>query len=113
MQPFPTTHSTPPTDPVEWAAPALMDGAPPERQSRPGRSAGDAVTCTGEYKVCAARIEPVADSPGASVFPETLYRLRWPLASSFPSFVLGFGVWFGGLPRLAESLLQGLDSLGS
>ncbi len=31
--------------------------------------AGDAVTGTGEYKVCAARIEPVADSPGASIFP--------------------------------------------
>ncbi len=31
--------------------------------------AGDAVTGTGEYKVCAARIEPVADSPGAKIFP--------------------------------------------
>jgi formate dehydrogenase major subunit/formate dehydrogenase alpha subunit len=30
--------------------------------------AGDAVTGTGEYKVCAARIEPVTDSPGAKVF---------------------------------------------
>ena len=31
--------------------------------------AGDKVTGTGEYKVCAARIEPVADSPPEKVFP--------------------------------------------
>lgn len=31
--------------------------------------AGDAVTGTGEYKVCAARIEPVADGVAAKVFP--------------------------------------------
>jgi len=31
--------------------------------------AGDAVTGTGEYKVCAARIEPIAGSRAAKVFP--------------------------------------------
>lgn len=31
--------------------------------------AGDAVTGTGEYKVCAARIEPVADSEPAAMYP--------------------------------------------
>ena len=31
--------------------------------------AGDAVTGTGEYKVCAARIEPIAGAPVEKVFP--------------------------------------------
>ena len=31
--------------------------------------AGDKVTGTGEYKVCAARIEPVTDSQPEKVFP--------------------------------------------
>jgi len=31
--------------------------------------AGDAVTGTGEYKVCPARIEPIAGAPVEQVFP--------------------------------------------
>ncbi len=31
--------------------------------------AGDAITGTGEYKVCAARIEPIAGAPAEKVFP--------------------------------------------
>ena len=31
--------------------------------------AGDAITGTGEYKVCAARIEPIAGAPVEKVFP--------------------------------------------
>ncbi|MEJ2085208.1 MAG: molybdopterin dinucleotide binding domain-containing protein [Acidobacteriota bacterium] len=37
--------------------------------------AGDKVTGTGEYKVCAARIEPVADSKPEAVFPGSYARV--------------------------------------
>jgi len=38
--------------------------------------AGDAVTGTGEYKVCAARIEPVTESTPAQVFPGSFATAR-------------------------------------
>jgi len=38
--------------------------------------AGDAVTGTGEYKVCAARIEPVLESEPAKVFPGNFAEVR-------------------------------------
>ena len=38
--------------------------------------AGDAVTGTGEYKVCAARIEPVVDSAPEKVFPGNFAEAR-------------------------------------
>ncbi len=42
---------------------------PEARTNRLTTEAGDKVTGTGEYKVCAARIEPVAESRSADVFP--------------------------------------------
>ena len=42
---------------------------PEARTNRLTTDAGDAVTGTGEYKVCAARIEPVLDSEPQQVFP--------------------------------------------
>jgi formate dehydrogenase major subunit/formate dehydrogenase alpha subunit len=42
---------------------------PAARTNRLTTDAGDKVTGTGEYKVCAARIEPVTDSEPESVFP--------------------------------------------
>ena len=35
---------------------------------------GDKVTGTGEYKVCAARVEPVVGSRAAEVFPGSYAR---------------------------------------
>ena len=42
---------------------------PEARTNRLTNDAGDAVTGTGEYKVCAARIEPVAGERSIHDFP--------------------------------------------
>ena len=47
---------------------------PDARTNRLTTEAGDKVTGTGEYKVCAARIEPVAESQSENVFPGAYAR---------------------------------------
>jgi len=47
---------------------------PEARTNRLTTDAGDKVTGTGEYKVCAARLEPVADSEAEAMFPGSYAR---------------------------------------
>jgi formate dehydrogenase major subunit/formate dehydrogenase alpha subunit len=47
---------------------------PEARTNRLTTDAGDKITGTGEYKVCAARLEPVADSEAEAVFPGSYAR---------------------------------------